>query len=181
MHHQASLRTVEKCRLAVTVQRIVPLRFKNSTQAAELFRGIWSSLACQRLMAYNSASAHHSYTIRILAVCTFLHAVQLFFSEKKLTFSLLAGCIVHTRVLDYVIQQYKSPNLNFANIAVFSPFRQINARQILPLYSISWETSESVNCVLDSMNTSSASYRHFPGIQMYMHQTFLHTTHQPHY
>ena len=71
---------------------------------------------------------------------------------------------MHTCVLDYVIQQYKSPNLNFANIAVFSPFRQINARQILPLYSISWETSESVNCVLDSMNTSSASYRHFPGI-----------------
>ena len=39
-------------------------------------------IACQRLMAYNSASAHHSYSIRILAVCTFSHAVQLF-SEKK--------------------------------------------------------------------------------------------------
>ena len=29
-----------------------------------------------------SASVHHSYSIRILAVCTFSHAVQ-FFSEKK--------------------------------------------------------------------------------------------------
>ena len=71
--------TVEKCRFAVTVQ---PLRFKNSAQAAEIFRWIWPSLACQRLMAYNSASAHHSYTIRILAVCTFSHLV-LFFGKKK--------------------------------------------------------------------------------------------------
>ena len=76
------------CRLAVAVQWMVPLRFKNSAQAAEIIREIWPSLACQRLiiMAYNSASAHHSYTgtIRILAVCTFSHAVQLFFSEKKI-------------------------------------------------------------------------------------------------
>ena len=50
-------RTVEKCWLAVTVQQIIPLCFKHSAQAAEIFRGIWPSLACQRLMAYNSVSA----------------------------------------------------------------------------------------------------------------------------
>ena len=44
----------------------------------------------QRLMAYNSASVHHSYSMRILAVSTFSHAVRLF-SEKTFTFSLLAG------------------------------------------------------------------------------------------
>ena len=62
-------RTVEKCWLAVTVQQIIPLCFKHSAQVAEIFRGIWPSLACQRLMAYNSVSAHHIWSCDCVCVC----------------------------------------------------------------------------------------------------------------
>ena len=66
---QASLRKV--CRETPTCSNSRAdslLSFKNSAQAAEIFCGIQCSLACQRLMAYNSPSAHHSYSMRILAV-----------------------------------------------------------------------------------------------------------------
>jgi len=46
-----------------------PLRLKNSAQAADIFRGD---------MANNSASTYRSYSVRILSVCPFSHAVQFF-------------------------------------------------------------------------------------------------------
>ena len=131
---------------------MVPLPLKNSTQAADIFRGD---------MANNSASTYRSHSIRILRVSPFSHAVQFFpcgwvprkhgtlnaavglkslhsqFWQANVRHALKALRLRHSVKMITSQVQFQITKVKFRqyqNTIFFRHFAKFNACKIFPLY-----------------------------------------------
>ena len=126
---------------------MVPLRLKNSAQAADISGD----------MANNSASTYRSHSVGILSVCPFSHAVQFFtfmvplntavdlkslhsqFRRASLRRTLSLKALRLRRSVKMITAQVQFQIAKFKfrqyqNTTFFRHFAKFNARQIFPLY-----------------------------------------------
>ena len=128
---------------------MVPLRLKNSAQAADIFRGTWPTTAHLCIV----------HSVRILSVCPFSHAVQFFpcmvplntaVDLKSLHSQFRRASLRHALSLKALRLRYSVKMITsqaqfqiakfkfrqYQNTTFFRHFAKFNARQIFPLYGI---------------------------------------------